>query len=60
MEELGDWVLGTLDPELEITRRVDALINTLNAVPEHERLHLALADACRQAAATAAEPKVRK
>lgn len=49
MEELGDASLRALDPELEITRRIDALIMYLDALPEHEGLHTALEESCREA-----------
>lgn len=55
IDELGDFSVDTLDPELEIVRRIDALLQMINALPEHERLHVALEDACKQAAHEQAE-----
>jgi len=48
-EQLGDFAIQTLDPELEITRRIDALVQSLDALPEHENLHMELEAACKQA-----------
>lgn len=50
LEELGDASLRAIDPELEITRRVDLLLMYLDALPEHEGMHIALEEACREAA----------
>jgi hypothetical protein len=50
MEELGDASLRAIDPELEIVRRIDTLLMYLDALPEHEGLHIALEEACRAAA----------
>lgn len=46
-EELGDFSLRCMDPEQETTRRIDALMLMLDALPEHEAMHIALEDACR-------------
>jgi hypothetical protein len=50
MLDLGDWSLQMLDPSLPITRRVDALLQRLDALPEHQGLHEALIEACEEAA----------
>jgi hypothetical protein len=55
-EALGDSAIAALDPALHPHWRVDELMEALEAVPEHERLHQALAAACRDAAGT--EPPV--
>ena len=49
LEALGDWAIDSIDPELEITRRVNTLLERVEAIPEHERLHQALEEACRDA-----------
>jgi hypothetical protein len=49
-EQLGDAALESLDPSLPGPRKVDALLDRLDALPEHEKLHQALAEACRTAA----------
>jgi hypothetical protein len=49
MEALGDAAIEYLDPALPIVKRVDALLARLDAIPDHEGLHLALAEACQQA-----------
>lgn len=49
IEELGDCAIEVLDPTLPVIRRIDALLDCLNALPEHEKLHHALQDACREA-----------
>ncbi len=66
MEALGDSVIENLDAKQEITRRVDTLLEALNAIPEHERLHQVLEQSCRdahhamiEAAAEAARKKKR-
>jgi hypothetical protein len=49
LEALGDSALADIDPELELERRIDLLMIQLDAHPDHELLHQALADACRKA-----------
>ncbi len=46
LQELGDCGLESVDPEKEAVKRVEALLDRLNALPEHERLHDALVEAC--------------
>lgn len=55
LEELGDWSLESMDDSMPVTRRIEALLQRLDAVPEHEGLHQVLGDACREAAEEAAE-----
>jgi hypothetical protein len=63
MDELGHWAIDTLDPELQPFKRVDALLEKLEAEPEHEGLHQALIEACRiaeQVEGVAPPPKKRR
>lgn len=50
MEQLGDAAIEMLDTGIELDRQVDFLLAALDAVPDHEKLHQALADVCREAA----------
>jgi hypothetical protein len=50
MEALGDAAIDEVDPILRGERLVDAFLDRLDAVPDHEKLHQRLADACRAAA----------
>jgi hypothetical protein len=50
MEQLGDAAIAMLDTGLELDRQADFLASALDAVPDHEKLHQALADVCREAA----------
>lgn len=50
MVQLGDWALTTMDPDLDPVKRVDAIVDYLTAIPEHDGLHEALQEACRIAA----------
>lgn len=58
-EALGDSAIAKLDGSLHPHWRVDDLLEALAAAPEHEKLHQALADACR-AAAGVPEPTGRR
>ena len=49
-EILGDWGLDLLDPEMDTVKRIDALLLRIDAHPDHEELHQALEQACRDAA----------
>lgn len=49
MSELGDAAIESLDPEMAPIRQVDALLDMLEALPEHENLHVALTEACAEA-----------
>jgi hypothetical protein len=50
LEALGDAAIDEVDPALEGERLVDAYLDRLDAVPDHEKLHQRLADAARAAA----------
>ena len=47
MEALGDFAVNSLDPALTTLKRIDALLNRLETVPDHEGLHQALEEACQ-------------
>jgi hypothetical protein len=49
MEALGDFAIETMDSTLPATKRIEILIDALDAFPEHENLHQALEAACRDA-----------
>jgi hypothetical protein len=49
-EQLGDAALETLDRTADPARQVDALLERLDTFPDHEKLHQALAEACKEAA----------
>jgi hypothetical protein len=55
IQQLGEWTLSTLDPDMDPVKRVDAIIERLGALPENARLHAALVEACRVAAAAGEE-----
>ena len=48
-EALGDAAIAKLDPEHSPWWHVDDLLEALDAVPEHEKLHQRLERACREA-----------
>ncbi len=50
MRELGDFALcpESLDPSIATRRRLDALLSRLDAIPEHEGLHHAVEETCRE------------
>lgn len=50
-EQLGDAAIAAVDPTLDPLGRADALFKRLEAHPDHEKLHQALADACRASVA---------
>lgn len=52
LDDLGDFAVSRMDPELAPERKVDALLGHLDAIPEHEGLHAALERACREALET--------
>ncbi|TVQ32153.1 MAG: hypothetical protein EA376_06655 [Phycisphaeraceae bacterium] len=54
-EALGDEAMEQVDSELAAAVRVDRLLDRLETLPEHEKLHQALADACRAAQRECAE-----
>ncbi|MGE3108034.1 MAG: hypothetical protein AB7G11_00155 [Phycisphaerales bacterium] len=47
-EQLGDAALASVDATLDPIGRVDALMKRLEAHPDHEKLHQALGEACRE------------
>ena len=49
-ELLGDAAIETLDRTAEPARQVDALLERIDAVPDHEKLHQVLAEVCKEAA----------
>ncbi len=49
LEALGDWAIESLDPGLEPVRRVDKLLDRVETVADHQRLHECLRDACLEA-----------
>jgi hypothetical protein len=59
MEALGDAAIETLEVDGDPIRLVDALLARLDAMPDHEKLHQALAEACRCAAKAIAEGRVQ-
>lgn len=48
IQAIGDQAIQTMDMTLPPIRRIDLLIEYLDALPEHEDLHHALEAACRQ------------
>ncbi|MSR41565.1 MAG: hypothetical protein EXS10_06655 [Phycisphaerales bacterium] len=50
LEQLGDAAIASIDRGIEPVRQVDALLQCLDSHPDHEKLHQALADACKLAA----------
>lgn len=59
-EELGEHALKQLDGDDPPAHRVDALLDYLDACPEHERLHQRLMDECRRAAAAPTPTRPRR
>lgn len=49
-EALGDAAIEAIPATASVHQRVDALMERLEALPDHEKLHQALADAARDAA----------
>lgn len=49
LEDLGDATLQTIDPEKSVERRIEAILEMLDAMPEHEGLHQVLERTCREA-----------
>jgi len=49
MEALGDEAIESIDPGLDVVRRIDAAIERLDALPEHTALHETLIDYCSEA-----------
>ncbi len=59
-EALGDAGFASVDPAWPAAHRVEDLIERLDAVPEHEKLHQHLADASRDAMREPAPPAPRR
>lgn len=55
-EALGDAAIESVDPGLDPQTRVERLAVLLATAVDHEKLHQALAEACRDAAAAARQP----
>ncbi|MBT8484541.1 MAG: hypothetical protein HKO59_11020 [Phycisphaerales bacterium] len=53
LETLGDFAIETIDPGVAALKRLDILIARLDAIPDHEGLHHAVAEACAAAEAEA-------
>ena len=49
LDALGE-AAGEMDPEMDVEKRIDALMARLAAIPEHEGLHRQLQEACLAAA----------
>ncbi len=60
IEALGDSIITAAAAEEDLRRRVEFLLQRLDALPEHEKLHQALADACRLADRANREGTLRK
>ncbi len=50
LEQLGDAAIASIDRGIEPVRQVDALLQCVDSHPDHEKLHQALAEACKMAA----------
>lgn len=50
LDALGDSAIESIDHGAELSRRIDAVIERLDALPEHAGLHKTLIAFCRQAA----------
>jgi hypothetical protein len=48
-EALGDAAIAAVPPHLPAANRVDLLLERLEAMPDHEKLHQRLMEACRDA-----------
>lgn len=48
-EKLGDVAIAKVDPKLPAAHQADDLLQNLDALPDHEKLHQALEAACRRA-----------
>lgn len=55
-EAIGDKAIAGVEPTASAVTRVEALFKCLQAHPDHEKLHQALADACRVAVKTPPKP----
>lgn len=59
-EALGDAAIARVKAELPASWRVDELMLYLEAIPDHEKLHQRLAEACRDAAREGSAPVERR
>lgn len=50
LEQLGNAAIAGLDTGLELDRQIGYILDVLDAVPEHEKLHQVLESKCREAA----------
>lgn len=57
MEAIGDWAMEMIDTGQELTKQIDTLLERLDVVPDHEKLHQKLADLCRAKLAKESEKK---
>jgi hypothetical protein len=60
LEQLGDAAIAGLDPGVDLVRRIDQLLSCLGAHPDHEKLHQALAELCREAGRSGAKAPATK
>jgi len=49
LDDLGHAAIHSIDPHQAVERRIDALLEMLDAMPEHEGLHQTLEETCREA-----------
>lgn len=54
LNELGEAAIDSLDAGIDLTKRIDGLLDRLDSIPDHVGLHDALEATCREAAAAAA------
>ena len=50
LDELGEAAIDSIDTGTELIKQVDALLDCIATIPEHARLHDALAETCQLAA----------
>jgi len=60
IEALAQSAIGDVDPESSAIDRVEELLLRVQAIPDSEALHVALLDACREAAAAEARANGRR
>ncbi|TVQ81250.1 MAG: hypothetical protein EA380_02230 [Phycisphaeraceae bacterium] len=58
-EALGDSAVATVDPEASIESRIEQLHERLGTLTDHEKLHQALEETCREAASLVAKGKLK-
>ncbi|MBS0191115.1 MAG: hypothetical protein U0573_14900 [Phycisphaerales bacterium] len=59
-EALGDAAIARVKADMPASWRVDELMLYLDAIPDHEKLHQRLAEACRDAAREGPAPEPRR